>query len=356
MKIYIITGEQSGDLHAANLVSAIKKKNNQVEIRAWGGNHLKSEGVQLVKHIKHTSFMGVWEVMRNIFKIYNNIHLCKKDILSFKPDKLVLVDYPGFNLKIAKFAKEHNIHVTYYIPPKVWAWNQRRVNQIKKYIDETLVIFPFEVDFYKRFGIIANYVGNPLCTYISSKNLNYQETNTIAFLPGSREQEIRNILPKMLSIIPHFKGYRFKLAATTNVSKELYKEISDHIDIEICYDDTYNILSQSRAALVTSGTATLETALLGVPQIVCYKTSWITYLLAKIFVRVRSISLVNILLEKEVVNELIQKELNTENLVQSLTNLLDDSSLILEHYKALKVLLGNQDASSNAAKMILTID
>ena len=356
MKFYIITGEPSGDLHAANLVQELKKCNNNIKLRAWGGERLIAEGVELAKHIKDTAFMGLWEVIKNLGAIKENLNYCQKDILDYKPDALILVDYPGFNLKIAKFAKQQGIKVFYYISPKVWAWNKSRVAKIKKYVDELLVIFPFEVDFYHKYGMKVTYVGNPLLDEIAKGNFKFTYTTEkpiIALLPGSRKQEIEAILPEMLTIVSDYPNHQFVIAATNSFSKEYYQSFIKEKNGAFVFDETYGLLSKATAALVTSGTATLETALFKVPQVVCYKTNWLTYILAKNLIKIKYLSLVNILMDKLVVKELIQSDLNKNKLKQELNILLNDNKKIANDYAKLIDLLNKKGASKNAAEFIV---
>jgi len=357
LKLYIVTGEPSGDLHAANLVHELKIYNSTLKIRAWGGDRLIAEGVELAKHIKDTAFMGLWDVLKNLRIIKSNLDFCKTDILNFKPDAIILVDYPGFNLKIAQFAKQQGIKVFYYISPKVWAWNKKRVSKIRKHVDELLVIFPFEVDFYHKNGMKATYVGNPLLDEIAKGNfkLTYQaEKPIIALLPGSRKQEIERILPQMLTVVNDFPTHQFVLAATNSFSKAYYQSFIKETNVVLVFDETYGILSNATAALVTSGTATLETALFNVPQVVCYKTNWLTYVLAKNLIKIKYLSLVNILMDKLVVKELIQSDLNQNKLKPELELVLDKNENILSAYKKLKEVLNKKGASKNAAKFILS--
>lgn len=343
-------------MHAANLVHELKIHNSVLKIRAWGGDRLIAEGVELAKHIKDTAFMGLWDVLKNLRTIKSNLDFCKQDILNFKPDAIILVDYPGFNLKIVQFAKQQGIKVFYYISPKVWAWNKRRVSKIKKHVDELLVIFPFEVDFYQKNGMKATYVGNPLLDEIEKGNfaLTYQsEKPIIALLPGSRKQEIECILPQMLSVVNDFPNHQFVIAATNSFTKAYYQSFIKEKNVELVFDETYGLLSNATAALVTSGTATLETALFNVPQVVCYKTNWLTYVLAKNLIKIKYLSLVNILMDKLVVTELIQSELNQNKLKQELELVLDKNENILLAYKKLKELLNKKGPSKNAAKFII---
>jgi lipid-A-disaccharide synthase len=356
MKFYIITGEPSGDLHAANLVEELKKCNNKLEFRAWGGERLLAQGVELAKHIKETAFMGILDVLKNLGAIKENLNYCKQDILDYNPDALILVDYPGFNLKIAKFAKQQGIKILYYISPKVWAWNKSRVTKIKKYVDELLVIFPFEVDFYQKYGMKVTYVGNPLLDEIGKGNFSFSystEKQIIALLPGSRKQEIEGVLPEMLRIVSYYPNHQFVIAATNNFSKQYYHSFIKENNIKLVFDETYGLLSNATAALVTSGTATLETALFKVPQVVCYKTNWLTYFLAKKLIKIKYLSLVNILMDKLVVKELIQKELNKSRIKIELDILLNDNKEILTNYDKLIDLLNKKGASKNAAQFII---
>ena len=356
MKFYIITGEPSGDLHAANLVEELKKCNIEIEFRAWGGDRLIAQGVNIVKHIKETAFMGILDVLKNLLAINKNLNYCKQDILEYKADALILVDYPGFNLKIAKFAKLNGIKVFYYISPKVWAWNENRVNKIKKYVDELLVIFPFEVEFFKKYSLEVTYVGNPLLDEIGKGNFSLScitEKPIIALLPGSRRQEIESILPEMLGIVNHYPDYQFVIAATNDFSKNYYHSFIKDKNIKLVFGETYGLLSHSTAALVTSGTATLETALFKVPQVVCYKTNWLTYILAKNLLKIKYLSLVNILMDRLIVKELIQGDLNSKRLKTELDFILNNNKKIITNYNKLIDLLDKKGASKNAAELIL---
>ena len=349
-KYYIISGEASGDLHGSNLMKAILKKEPDAEFRFWGGDLMKEVGGTLVKHYKDLAFMGFLEVVLNLKTILRNIKFCKEDIKKYKPDVLILVDYTGYNIRIAKFAKSLGIKVIYYISPQLWAWKEGRVETIKKYVDEMLVILPFEEDFYKKHSVKAHFVGHPLLDAISNlkpidnqefkKQNNLDSREIIALLPGSRKQEIRKMLGLMLSVTSHFKDYQFVIAGAPSLPKEFYDEFLT--------DDVH-------FALVTSGTATLETALLKVPEVVCYRGSWVSYQIAKRLVKhIKFISLVNLIMDKEVVKELIQNDLTTENIKSELEKILnpEQREKILNEYEKLNHLLGGKGASERAAEII----
>ena len=365
MKYYIIAGEASGDLHASNLMKAIKQKDQNADFRFWGGDLMQKQGGTLVKHYRDLAFMGFAEVVMNLKTILNNIKICKQDIKKNKPDVLVLVDYPGFNLRIAKFAKEIGIKVVYYISPQLWAWKEGRVEIIKKYVDEMMVILPFEEEFYQKHGVKSHFVGHPLLDAISSlddiiaddfkceNGLNEKEI--IALLPGSRKQEVEKMLEIMLSVRPYFENYQFVIAGAPSLEKEFYQKYVDD-NVHFVSNKTYDLLRCSKAALVTSGTATLETSLLNIPEVVCYRGSKISYAIAKRLVKnIKYISLVNLIMDREVVKELIQDELNTKNLVSELNFILegDRREVMLTNFKLLREKLGGKGASENAADIIL---
>lgn len=356
MKLYIVTGESSGDIHAANLVRELKSYDSNIRIRAWGGERLLAEGVDLASNITATAIMGIWDVVKNLNTIRKNLMYCKRDILEYKPDAIILVDYPGFNLKIAKFAKVHNIKVFYYISPKVWAWNKARAYKIKRYVNELLVIFPFEVDFYEKIGVKVTYVGNPLLDEISRADINLEYKNEkpiIALLPGSRRQEINSILPEMLKVVEYFPDYQFIIAGVYLFSEKYYQSFIKEKNVAVVFNQTYGLIKNSQAAVVTSGTASLEAALFRLPQVVCYKTNWVTYIFAKILVRTRFISLVNILVDRLVVTELIQGDCNKENIKNELQAILNQANNMLTDYDKVIKLLNKEGASKNAAKFIV---
>ncbi len=367
MRYYIIAGEPSGDLHGSNLVEAIKNNDSKAVFRGCGGDLMKKQGVDLLFHYRRMAYMGFVEVALNIGKVLTNIKKCKQDILDFAPDAVILVDYPGFNLRIARFARLNKIKVFYYISPQVWAWKKHRVNQIRKYVDKMLVILPFEEQFYRNNDVDATYVGNPLLDELSKdpkgnnddffkRNKLNKDDKIIALLPGSRRQEVRKMLTPMLKVVPEFPDYRFVVACAPSIDESLCQSIIANMpNVTIVKEQTYDLLQHSYAALVTSGTATLETALLMVPEVVCYKTSRSSYLIARYVADVKYISLVNLVLDRPVVKELIQGDLNKKNLVAELDKLLNNSKhqrKLLEDYDTLRQILGGVGASRRAADII----
>ncbi len=367
MKYYIIAGEASGDLHGSNLIKELKKLDASANIRCWGGDKMETAGAVLIKHYRDLAFMGFWEVIKNIFTIFRNLSFCKKDILQYNPDVLILIDYPGFNLRIAKWAKQKGFKVIYYISPQVWAWKENRVVAMKKNIDKMLVILPFEKDYFKnKWNWDVEYVGHPLVEVIEkfkveslklkvheeSSNSNHHSSIKIALLPGSRKQEILKKLPVMLEVSSSFPAYQFIVAKAPGVEEDFYTHLlSPYKNVSFVSDQTYPLLMQAKAALVTSGTATLETALFGVPEVVCYKGSLFSYLIAKLVINVKYISLVNLIMDKPVVKELIQQEMNVENLKRELHSILTDTNRVEKmktDYAALKNLLSMQTGASAA--------
>lgn len=361
MKYYIIAGEASGDLHASNLMRELKLLDTGTQFRCWGGDLMKAQGAHLVKHYHDLAFMGFTEVLMNLRTIFKNIDICKKDISEYKPDVLILVDYPGFNLRIAEFAKTAGIKVFYYISPQIWAWKQSRVHKIKRVVDKMFVILPFEKEFYQRFNYSVDFVGHPLLDAIANSpeyaaKLNITTNKPIiALLPGSRKQEINTVLPLMLVMIKHYPGYEFIIAGAPSQSPEFYETFTKDFNVKIVFNQTYQLLQKAEAAMVTSGTATLETALFGVPEIVCYKGGAISYAIAKQLIKVKYISLVNLIMDKEIVKELIQHELNENNLKLELDKLLNPAgrTKIMQEYKELKKALGGAGASKNAATLMI---
>ena len=372
MKYYLIAGEASGDLHASNLMQAIKEQDDNAEFRFFGGDLMQQVGGTLVKHYRELAFMGFIPVLLNLRTILRNLEVCKKDILKFSPDVVILVDYPGFNLKIAKYLKLNtSIPVTYYISPKIWAWKEYRIKSFKKYVDQMLSILPFEVDFYKKHNYPVNYVGNPTVDAIVNRkdsNQTFQEfivknkledKPIIAILAGSRKQEIEDNLPSMLKAIEMFKSHQIVIAGAPGIEESLYDEFIPQKNASLIFGQTYNILAQANAALVTSGTATLEAALLNVPQVVCYKTPVpkLSYWAFKNILHTPYISLVNLIANKEVVKELFAKFFSVESIHDETEKLLFDSRYrqkMLDEYQLIQDILGKENASEKAAKLIYT--
>ena len=368
VKYYLISGEASGDLHGSNLIKALKTKDPEANIRCWGGDLMQAAGAELVKHYRDLAFMGFAEVVSNLPTIFKNIQFCKDDILAFQPDTLILIDYPGFNLRIAEWAHKERIKVIYYISPQVWAWKEGRVKKMKQIIDKMLVILPFEKDYYKeKWNWEVNYVGHPLIEAIENKKkeLGYGDTNyyhsttvkKIALLPGSRKQEISKKLPIMLEVAKSFPEYQFVVAEAPGLESDFYQPFLQAFqNVASVKNATYQLLLESDAALVTSGTATLETALLGVPEIVCYKGSNISYQIAKRLIKIKYISLVNLIMDKLIVKELIQDELNVANLVKELNLILNDAvyqkKLKVDYQALYEKLSKGGHASDQAAKII----
>lgn len=369
MKYYIVAGEASGDLHASNLIKAIKTQDPGAQFRGCGGDLMRNAGAELLMHYKEMAFMGFWEVFVHLSEVLGNIKHCKTDILDWSPDVLVLVDYPGFNLRVAQFAKKRRIKVVYYISPQIWAWKKGRIKQIKRDVDEMMVILPFEKAFYAKNGMDVHYVGHPLldavqrnlCTrpdVVSFKTDNHLEDREIvALLPGSRKQEINAILPTMLSMVERFPQYRFVVSTVSWLPKELYdKHLQGH-DVTCVCDNTYALLANAKAALVASGTATLETAMIGTPQVVCYAGSEISYLIAKHLISgINYISLPNLIMDTPVVTELIQHDYNTERVQKELRLITEDAENIAAmkaQYDELYTRLGNGSASRKAAEVVI---
>jgi lipid-A-disaccharide synthase len=371
MQYYIIAGEASGDLHGSNLIKELHKLDSSASIRCWGGDKMQAAGAIVVKHYRDLAFMGFVEVIKNLRTIFRNMDFCKKDILANRPDVLILIDYPGFNLRMAKWAKQQGIKVVYYISPQVWAWKENRVKGIKENVDKMLVILPFEKDFYKKWNYEVEYVGHPLVEVIDSfqssvyslalieptENSKPKTQNIIALLPGSRKQEILKKLPIMLEVAKHFPSYQFVVAKAPGLDENFYNELlAPFNNVSSVVNKTYELLSQSKAALVTSGTATLETALFAVPEVICYKGGALSYQIAKRLIKIKYIGLVNLIMDKEVVKELIQDDLTVENCTKELEQLLTSEKKqqqLAKDYAALKALLSQGGhASANAAKSI----
>jgi len=375
MKYYLISGEASGDLHGSNLIRALKKKDPGAEFRCWGGDKMESAGATLVKHYRDLAFMGFIEVLLNLRTIFRNLSFCKKDIIAWQPDALILIDYPGFNLRIAKWAKENNLKVIYYISPQVWAWKANRVKSMKQCIGKMICILPFEKKYYREtWNWEVEYVGHPLVEVVDQFAVGSLQTATlntmvtglalptagcqlIALLPGSRKQEILKKLPIMLEVSRHFPSYQFVVAKAPGIEDAFYNELlKPYTNVGSVSDQTYALLSASTAALVTSGTATLETALFGVPEVICYKGNALSFQIAKRLVNIKFIGLVNLIMDKEVVKELVQDDLTVENLKKELTLLLTDPARqqqVKEDYARLKELLAQGGhASDNAAEIV----
>lgn len=364
MKYYLIAGEASGDLHGANLMKSLNAEDADAEFRYFGGDLMQAQGGTLVKHYSEMAFMGFVEVIANLGTIFKNLKKAKNDILDYSPDVLVLIDFPGFNLKVASFAKKHHLKVFYYISPKVWAWNQKRVLKIKKVVDRMFCILPFEVDFYKAWGMDVDYVGNPLLDAIDANRAdedfalrhNLRVNPVIALLPGSRKQELNKLLPEMVAAAERFPHYQFIIAGAPGFTLDDYKPFIGQRDIQVIFNETYNLLLNSMGAVVTSGTATLETALLKVPQVVVYKGNALSVGIARLLVKIRFISLVNLIMDEEVVKELIQEDCNPRKIEEELNNILHDPlyrTRMLINYDELALRMGKPGASLRTAKLML---
>lgn len=366
MKYYIIAGEASGDLHGSNLAKHIYQHDHEANIRAWGGNLLRKQGAEVVKDYKDLAFMGFVEVALHLKTILSNMQFCKKDIINFQPDVVILIDYPGFNLRIAKFLHQQHIKTYYYISPQIWAWHGSRIKQIKKHVNEMFVILPFEKDFYASHSFPVHYLGHPLLDAIKNHpiNKNFIATNNldsrpiIAILPGSRKQELKNMLKVMLQVTKHINDFQIVIAGVEHL-KPIYTQLCKNHSVQIVYNQTYSLLAHSHAAMVTSGTATLETALFNVPQVVCYKGNLFSYLIAKYLIKnIRYISLVNLIANKSVVLELIQHRMNTKLLSEELNRLVYDQAYrqqILSDYKHIQTQLGDGNVSDSIAQKIVNL-
>lgn len=364
MKYYLIAGEASGDLHGANLMKALKKEDPQADFRYFGGDLMKAEGGVLAKHYSEMAFMGFVEVIANLNTILKNIKIAKKDILGFSPDVIILIDFPGFNMKIAQFARKEKINVFYYISPKVWAWNQKRVLKIKKYVDRMFCILPFEVAFYKSWGMDVDYVGNPILDAITQSipddqfkiNHDLDVRPLIALLPGSRKQELDRILPEMIKAADKLPDFQFVIAGAPTFTLEDYMPYLGKRKIPVIFDATYNLLRNSKAAVVTSGTATLETALLKIPQVVVYKGNTLSIAIARLLVKIKFISLVNLVMNEQVVKELIQEDCNGVMIARELDMVLNDKLYrtgMLINYDDLALKMGSPGASERAAALMV---
>ena len=371
MKYYIIAGEASGDLHGSNLIKGILKNSPDSQIRCWGGDLMQKAGGTLVRHYKENAVMGLVEVLGKLKGILNNLKFCKEDILSFSPDVVILIDYPGFNLKIAKFAKKHNFKVIYYIPPKVWARGASRIKLLKKYVDTTYIIFPFEVNYFKDKGLDVRYFGNPLVDNISDSLANYNRTEflkkhsledkpVIALLAGSRKMEIEYLLPRMKEVVRllrlrHGEKYQFLLAAAPSQDISYYRQHIGDSPIKVIQNDTYNVLKSAKAAIISSGTASLEAAIIETPQVVCYGMHPVTYFIAKLVVKLESISLASMILGKPIFKELLQENCTPENIAQEVLELCENDQYrdkMLNDYSRMNDLLGEKGSIERIARDI----
>lgn len=358
MKFFVIAGEASGDMHGANLVKAIRRLVPKAQFEGFGGELLQSAGMKLLRPLDKLSFMGFLEVVQNLSTIRQSFSICKKALTENRPDAIILIDYPGFNLRMAKWAKKRGIRVFYYISPQVWAWKEGRVKQMKRNIDRLMVILPFEKEFFAKRGMEVDFVGHPLLDEIENRRqkADIRKENVIALLPGSREQEIMHILPEMLKVQDHFPDYHFIIGKAPGRTAAFYKTRFNLGNARVYEEGTYKLLARSKAALVASGTATLETGLMQVPQVVCYKASGISVRIARSLIKVPYISLVNLILDKPAVKELIQSDLNTEAMVSELKRLLTDAeakNAMQSDYTQLWKVLGGGGASEAAAKLIV---
>ncbi len=367
MKYYLIAGERSGDLHGSNLIKFMKKEDNNAEFRAIGGDFMEKEGASLLLHYKELAVMGFVEVFLNLWKIRRYLKQCLHDINQYKPDAIIFIDYAGFNLRIASKVHALNIRKFYYIPPKIWAWNQKRVYKIKRIIDKAFVILPFEETFYRNYDVNVKYVGNPVLDAINTfqpdshfikKHQIIGTKGIVALLPGSRKQEIQYAVPKYVHLARAFPNKTFGLSIVNSLPQELYEKALREPNIIPIVENNYNLLLVSEAAIVTSGTATLETALFEIPQIVTYESTLLSYEIARRLIKVKYISLVNLIADKQIVKEFIQKDFTSENLITELKNILDNDSYraeILRGYKIIRQLLGDHIASENTAKEIFEL-
>lgn len=365
MKYFIIAGERSGDLHGGNLVTELKKRDAEADVRGIGGDYMKAAGVSISIHYGDLAFMGFFEVAKNLRTIARFTRRCKKEILTFSPDVVILIDYGGFNMQIASFARKHHLKVFYYITPKVWAWYQKRAVRLRNTVDKMFVILPFEKDFFKTYDWEVDYVGNPVLDAIRKHRPDRQflerhgfegSKQVVALLPGSRKQELVRMIPLMSAVVGRFPDINFAVATVSNLDKALYHELTKHKNVRLVEENTYDLLMNSRAAIVTSGTATLETALLKVPQVVVYRTSTITYKFAKFLVSIPFISLVNLIAGRQIIRELIQSDANEMTVSDELQRLLFDSSYrqeILEGYEEIMLKLDTGSASENAAELMI---
>lgn len=355
-KLYVIAGEDSGDLHAANLIKELKQRRPNLQVRGMGGEQMRSAGCELTAHISEGNFMGFVEVVKHLGTIRELFRRLRADATDWKPDAVLLVDYPGFNLRMAPFFKEMGVKVFYYISPQLWAWKKGRIRKIRQYVDHMMVILPFEKEFYRKEGVEVSYVGHPLLDAIGPMSDRKPESDLIALLPGSRKQEISRMLPVMLSLVKEFPEYRFVIGGAPSQELSYYQSFVKDVPVEIWMNRTYELLTKATAAAVTSGTATLEAGLFGVPQVVCYKSTRLSYEIGKRLVKVRFISLVNLIMDREVVTELIQVTFTPKRLLAEMKAILSGSrrQQLEADYKELHQKLGDAGASANAAESILS--
>lgn len=356
MKYYIISGENSGDLYGSYLMDSLKKYDHDATFFCWGGDCMEKQGGQMIRRLNNLSFMGFWEVLNNFSTILYNFQLVKKDIKKKTPDVLILIDYPGFNFRVAQFAKKKNIKVLWFVAPQIWAWKESRITKIKKYIDRMYVVLPFEKNYFESKNFNVQYFGHPLTQIINPKYLKIKKKKKIiALFPGSRNQEVKKMLPKMLKLIDYFRDYCFIIGGVKNIDLNFYKKIIKNNDVKLVIGQTYKLMSLSSASIVTSGTISLEAAMHNLPQVVCYKTSFISFLIAKRLVKTRYISLVNIILNRPVVDELIQQDFNSENLILSLEKALNKNNIkkLQKDYKELLHKLNKNFSFNDVAKDML---
>lgn len=369
MRYFIVAGEASGDLHGSNLIKSILEEDKDAGIVCWGGDLMEAAGAKLLMHYRNTAFMGFLVILKNLKAVLINISLCKNQVAEYKPDVLILIDYPAFNLRIAKSAKQSGIKVFYYISPKFWAWREKRVMKVKKWVDRMFIIFPFETEFYRKYNINVEYRGNPLVDEIESRLGSLPEKKeiidmlqltgkpVIGILPGSRKDEIRSMLPQIIKIVSDFPGYHFVIAGVRNIPEKIYTEITGNAPVKIVNDKTYELLKVSEAAIVKSGTSTLETALFNIPQVVCYKGDFFSMLIALILIKVKFVSLVNLIAGSEIVKELLGYKLNRKNLAKELSLIIEGGpkrERMLSDYQILMEKLGPAGASGRIAKAIVS--
>ncbi len=371
MRYFIIAGEASGDLHGSNLIKGIREMDKEAQIRCWGGDLMKEAGAELIRHYKEGAIMGFVEVVANLGKLAKNLQDCKNDIVKYNPDAVILIDYPGFNFRIAKFAKERGMRVFYYIAPKVWAWKEKRVHKLKKYVDRLFIIFPFEIEYFKKWGIDAIYRGNPLLDSVDNHSSSEESKEafeqrcgigsaekTVALLAGSRRSEIKYLLPRMMQVAGRYSEYRFLMACAPSMEREFYEGIIGNkcSNIKLLFGETYSILRHSDAAIISSGTASLEAALIGVPQVVCYGGNEISYQIARSVVKLKYISLANLIMDKGLFKELIQHDCTPQKISAELDNLLCNSAYrekMLADYRDVRNILGGKGASAKVASAMI---